>query len=102
MLGSCSACGNHEWDKEVSGCGLDRLPNTYGKRFFSEVNVLALTADPEVLKKRMTEGRFPSCIYYLCRFIITNKRALWFSNKIKGVWMLNSNKQIILFTGIVA
>lgn len=147
MLGICSACGNHEWDKEVSGniircpkCGhewkfeklpiyfltgcsgigktttalalqkmtdefvfldadwlrniswpkndeeennlieqyycvskninqskkpvvwtmaggLDRLPNTYGKRFFSEVKVLALTADPEVLKNRMTEGR---------------------------------------------
>ena len=118
MLGICSSCGNHEWDKEVegnkircpkcgnewtfeklpiyflTGCsgigktttavelpkltdeyvildvdwskravvwtmagGIDRLEHTYGKRFFSEIKVLALTADPEVLRKRMTEGR---------------------------------------------
>lgn len=37
--------------------GIDRLHHTYGKRFFSEIKVLALTADSEVLKKRMTEGR---------------------------------------------
>lgn len=37
--------------------GIDRLEHTYGKRFFSEIKVLALTADPEVLRKRMTEGR---------------------------------------------
>ena len=28
-----------------------------GKRFFSEIKVLALTTEPEVLKKRMAEGR---------------------------------------------
>lgn len=37
--------------------GIDRLHHTYGKRFFSEIKVLALTAEPEVLRKRMTEGR---------------------------------------------
>ena len=37
--------------------GIDRLHHTYGKRFFSEIKVLALTADSEALKKRMTEGR---------------------------------------------
>lgn len=37
--------------------GIDRLHRTYGKRFFSEIKVLALTAEPEVLRKRMTEGR---------------------------------------------
>ncbi len=147
MLGICSACGNHEWDKEVkgniikcpkcgnertfeklpiyflTGCsgigktttavelqkitddfvvldvdwlrniawpqndeeennlieqvycvskninqskkpvvwtmagGIDRLHNTYGKRFFSEVKVLALTAESEAIRKRMTDGR---------------------------------------------
>lgn len=37
--------------------GIDRLHHTYGKRFFSEIKVLALTTEPEVLKKRMAEGR---------------------------------------------
>lgn len=37
--------------------GLDRLSRAYGKRFFSEIKVLALTAEPETLRKRMTEGR---------------------------------------------
>ena len=37
--------------------GLDRLSHAYGKRFFSEIKVLALTAEPETLRKRMTEGR---------------------------------------------
>ena len=37
--------------------GIDRLNHTYGKRFFSEIKVLALTTEPEVLKKRMAEGR---------------------------------------------
>lgn len=37
--------------------GIDRLHNTYGMRFFSEIKVLALTADPDVIRKRMTEGR---------------------------------------------
>ncbi len=37
--------------------GIDRLHYTYGKRFFSEIKVLALTTEPEVLKKRMAEGR---------------------------------------------
>lgn len=42
----------------LTGCsGIDRLEHTYGKRFFSEIKVLALTAEPEVLKKRMTDGR---------------------------------------------
>ncbi len=29
----------------------------YGKRFFSEIKVLALTAESETIRKRMTEGR---------------------------------------------
>lgn len=37
--------------------GLDKLPNTYGKRFFSDIKVLALTAEPEIIRKRMSEGR---------------------------------------------
>jgi len=37
--------------------GIDRLHHIYGKRFFSEIKVLALTTEPEVLKKRMAEGR---------------------------------------------
>lgn len=37
--------------------GLDRLSRAYGKRFFSEIKVLALTAEPETIRKRMTEGR---------------------------------------------
>ena len=37
--------------------GIDRLHHTYGKRFFSEIKVLALTAEPEVLRKWMTEGQ---------------------------------------------
>ena len=37
--------------------GLDRLSHAYGKRFFSEIKVLALIAEPETLRKRMTEGR---------------------------------------------
>lgn len=30
---------------------------SYGKRFFSEVKVLALTAESEAIRKRMTDGR---------------------------------------------
>ena len=37
--------------------GLDRLSRAYGKRFFSEIKVLALTAESETIRKRMTEGR---------------------------------------------
>lgn len=37
--------------------GIDRLEHTYGKRFFSERKVLALTAEPDVIRKRMAEGR---------------------------------------------
>ena len=37
--------------------GLDRLSCAYGKRFFSEIKVLALTAESETIRKRMTEGR---------------------------------------------
>lgn len=37
--------------------GLDRLSRAYGKRFFSKIKVLALTAEPETIRKRMTEGR---------------------------------------------
>ena len=36
---------------------IDKLPHTYGKRFFSEIKVLALTADSEIIRKRMKEGR---------------------------------------------
>lgn len=37
--------------------GLDRLSRAYGKRFFSEIKVLALTAESETIRKRITEGR---------------------------------------------
>lgn len=37
--------------------GLDRLSRAYGKRFFSEIKVLALMAESETIRKRMTEGR---------------------------------------------
>ena len=37
--------------------GLDRLSRAYGKRFFSEIKVLALAAESETIRKRMTEGR---------------------------------------------
>lgn len=36
---------------------IDKLYHTYGSRFFSEIRVLALTADEDIIKKRMTEGR---------------------------------------------
>lgn len=36
---------------------IDKLMHTYGQRFFSEIKVLALIAEPEVIRKRMTEGR---------------------------------------------
>ncbi len=36
---------------------IDKLPNTYHARFFSEIRVLALTATSEELHRRMTEGR---------------------------------------------
>lgn len=67
MLEICSMCGNHEWDKDIAQSkrpvvwtmagGIDRLAHAYGKRFFSEIKVLALTAEPDVIRKRMTEGR---------------------------------------------
>ena len=37
--------------------GSDRLEHTYGKRFFSEIKVLALTAEPDVIRKRMRDSR---------------------------------------------
>lgn len=37
--------------------GIDRLLNAYGQRFFLEVKVLALTSEPEILRKRMADGR---------------------------------------------
>jgi len=36
---------------------IEKLPRVYSARFFSDIRVLALTADPEVIRKRMTEGR---------------------------------------------
>lgn len=36
---------------------IDKLAHTYGSRFFSEIKVLALTCDEEILRKRMREGR---------------------------------------------
>ena len=37
--------------------GLDLLKNTYHRQFFSEVKCLALTCEPDELRRRMTEGR---------------------------------------------
>jgi len=37
--------------------GIDRLMNKYGVRFFSSVKVLALTADSDIIRDRMTNGR---------------------------------------------
>lgn len=36
---------------------IDKLPQTYHARFFSEIRVLALVCSEESLRKRMTEGR---------------------------------------------
>lgn len=36
---------------------IDKLSKAYGARFFTDVKVLALTADEAVLKRRMTVGR---------------------------------------------
>lgn len=53
--------------KNINQCGkpvvwamagnLDKLPNTYNSRFFSEIKVLALVCDEQSLRARMTEGR---------------------------------------------
>ena len=40
----------------MAGC-LDRLPETYNCRYFSEIKCLALVCEDEALKKRMQEGR---------------------------------------------
>lgn len=37
--------------------GLDRLPQAYNSRYFTEIKCLALVCDDEALKKRMQEGR---------------------------------------------
>lgn len=37
--------------------GLELISQTYHRRFFSGVKCLALTCDPEELRRRMTEGR---------------------------------------------
>lgn len=36
---------------------IDKLHHTYGARFFSDIKVLALTADAETIRQRMIEGR---------------------------------------------
>lgn len=36
---------------------IDKIPHTYNARFFSEIRVLALVADEQSIRKRMTEGR---------------------------------------------
>ena len=37
--------------------GLDCIKNTYHRQFFSEIKCLALTCEPDELRRRMTEGR---------------------------------------------
>lgn len=37
--------------------GLDLLKDTYHRQFFSEIKCLALTCEPDELRRRMTEGR---------------------------------------------
>ncbi len=37
--------------------GLDRIKDTYHRQFFSEVKCLALTCEPDELRRRMTDGR---------------------------------------------
>ncbi len=37
--------------------GLDLLKDTYHRQFFSEIKCLALTCEPNELRRRMTEGR---------------------------------------------
>ena len=37
--------------------GLDCIKDTYHRRFFSAIKCLALTCEPEELRRRMTEGR---------------------------------------------
>ena len=36
---------------------IDKLAHAYGKRFFTEIRVLALTVEENELRRRMTEGR---------------------------------------------
>ncbi len=37
--------------------GLDFIKNTYHRQFYSEIKCLALTCEPDELRRRMTEGR---------------------------------------------
>ena len=37
--------------------GLDCIKNTYHRQFFSDIKSLALTCEPDELRRRMTEGR---------------------------------------------
>lgn len=37
--------------------GLDGIKDTYHRQFFSEIKCLALTCEPDELRRRMTEGR---------------------------------------------
>ena len=37
--------------------GLDCIKNTYHRQFFSEIKCLALTCEPDELRRRMTDGR---------------------------------------------
>jgi hypothetical protein len=37
--------------------GLDRIKDTYHRQFFSEIKCLALTCEPDELRRRMTDGR---------------------------------------------
>ncbi len=39
-----------------AGC-LDQLPTAYNAQFFTRIHVLALTCDPDELRRRMMEGR---------------------------------------------
>ena len=41
----------------TSAGNVDKLGKGYGARYFSEIKVLALTADPDVIRQHMTEGR---------------------------------------------
>lgn len=42
MLGICSACGNHEWDKEVKG-NIIKCPKCGNERTFEKLPIYFLT-----------------------------------------------------------
>ena len=59
QVGHLAATLNHQGNPilwAMAG-GLDRIKDTYHRQFFSEIKCLALTCEPDELRRRMTDGR---------------------------------------------